>query len=107
MIDEPHAGVLCSSALLIVVVPVPADEPAPGVRRLVERKNGLDRTGRHARAAIDALIGVNEQHFAQCKTRLVLPRMDTIDRADIHTRSVLGSHTRFADDVRHSTGKFL
>src|SRR6516225_928755 len=46
----------------MVVVRVPVNEIRPLLRRFVEREDGLDRAGRHARPAVDALVGMNIKH---------------------------------------------
>src|SRR5688572_5427314 len=51
----------------------------PLLRRLVEGKNGLHRTGRHAGTAVDALVGTN-----------------------VDTCGVLRADARFSNDVRHA-----
>src|SRR2546430_15812578 len=49
--------------LPLVVLRVFRDEARPLVRRLVERKDGVDRTCRHTRAAVDAFVGMNIEHL--------------------------------------------
>src|SRR3954462_13909048 len=44
--------------LPLVVLGVFLDEARPLVRRFVERKDGVDGTRRHARAAVDAFVGM-------------------------------------------------
>src|SRR5262245_47709682 len=82
-----------------VIVPVSVDKRRPVDRRLVERVNGLDRTGRHAGPAIDTLVGVNIEHFCRGEGRLVLSGMDTVDRADVHAGCILRPDARLADDI--------
>src|SRR5688572_387507 len=62
--------------LLRVVLPLLGD--------LVAREDRLDRTGRHAGTAVDALIRVDVQLVDGGKLGLVLARVDAVDRADIH-----------------------
>src|SRR5690348_13454295 len=56
----------------------------PFFRQIVQRENSRDRANRYARATIDALDRVNEQHFRTLKLRFVLFGMDAIHRACIH-----------------------
>ena len=44
---------------------------------------------------------MNIEHFGRRELRFVLPRMDAVDRADVHARGVLRADARFADDVGH------
>src|SRR5262245_12875932 len=85
----------------IVVVRVGPDEIGPFVRRLVEREDGLDRTGRYAGAAVDAFVGVDVQHLRRGERQLVLPRVDAVDGTDVHARGILRSDAGLADDIRH------
>src|SRR5579871_2437876 len=75
-----------------VIQLVLADEFRPLSRCFFERKNRLDGAGRHARAAVDAFVGMNIEHFGCAERRLVLTRMDAVDRADIHASRVLGAY---------------
>src|SRR5262245_48284835 len=86
-----------------IVVRVLPDETGPLLRRLVEREDRLDGTGRHARAAVDALVGVDVQHLRRVERRLVLPRVDTVHGTDVHARGILRSDAGLADDIRHGT----
>jgi hypothetical protein len=76
-------------------------EVLPLLRGLVERENRFNRARRHARAAVDALVGVNVQHLGRLKLGFVLAWMNAVDRTDIDARGVLGADARFADDIRH------
>ena len=93
--------------LLLEVVAVPDDVRTPRRGCLVQCKDRIDGTGWHARAAVNALVGMNEQHVGRLEPGLVLPGVYTIHRADIHTRSIFSPYTRLADDICHCTGKFL
>src|SRR5438445_13634015 len=84
-----------------IVVPVLRDECVPLLRRFVERENRFHGARRHARAAVDALVGMNVEHLSRGEGRLVFPRMDTINRTDVDARGILGPDAGFADDVRH------
>ena len=76
------------------------NEIRPFMGRFVERVDGLDRAGRDARAAVDALVGMNVEHLGGVERRLVFPRMNAIHRAHVNARGVFRADTRFRDDVR-------
>src|SRR5439155_1289372 len=61
----------------------------------------LDRTRRHARAAVDALVRMNIEHLSHREIRFVLARMNTVDRADIDARRIFRPDAGFADDISH------
>src|SRR5262245_23610580 len=67
----------------------------------VHRKNRLDRTRRHARPTVDALVRVDVEHLHGREIGLVLPGMDAIDRAHVDAGAVLGPDARLSDDVSH------
>src|SRR5450755_4647013 len=69
----------------------------------VERENRFDRAGRHAGAAVDALVGMNVEHLGRFKRRFVLPGMDAVHRADVHAGGILGPDAWLANDIRHWT----
>ena len=73
----------------------------PLLWQIVLRKNGRNRTGRDASAAIDALDRVNEQLVGLGEAGLVLLGVDAIDRTGVHTGGVLGADTGFCNDVGH------
>jgi hypothetical protein len=62
-------------------------------------KDGLDRASRLASAAIDALIGIDEELFCRLEFRLILARVYTINGADIDTGCVLCANARFANYI--------
>src|SRR5688572_2055559 len=82
-----HTGIVLEELL------VQLDEALPLVRSLVLREDRLDRTDRLARAAIDALVGMNEE--------LILALVDAIDRAHLHAGLVLDVDARLGDHIRH------
>src|SRR5712691_3255523 len=88
--------------LPLVILRVSRNEVRPLLRGLVERENRLDRTGRDAGSAVDALVGMNIKHLSRSVIRFVLPRVNTIDRAHIDAGRVFRADARFADDVGHS-----
>src|SRR5215203_6395783 len=56
----------------------------PLVGHLVEREDRLDGARGNARAAVDALVGVDEQLLGSRELGLILARVNAVDRADIH-----------------------
>src|SRR5215510_6643076 len=84
-----------------IVVRVLPDVCGPFVRRLVEREDRFHWTGRHARAAVDALVGMDVEHLGRGECRLVLARMDAVHGTDVHARGILRPDTGLADDIRH------
>src|SRR5687768_8472091 len=95
-------GCVCRKLLplLLEVLTVHRDEALPLFRRLIEREDRLDGTRRNTRAAVDALIRVDVEHFRRLELGFVFPRVDAIDRADVDTRRVLGADAGFTNDVR-------
>src|SRR5450759_1552566 len=89
------------SRLLLKMLRVDLDEPLPLLRHFVQHEDRLDRARRHARAAVDALVGMNVEQFCRRELALVLARVDAVHRADIHTRGVLGSDARLTNHVCH------
>src|SRR6478672_10609363 len=75
----------------------------PFFRQIIQRENGRHRTHRHARATIDALDRVNEQHLGTFKLRFVLLGMDAIHRACIHAGRVLGPDARLCNHICHKS----
>src|SRR5690606_2108536 len=57
------------------------------------REDRVDRAGRHAGPAVDALLGVDVE--------LVLGLVDALDGTDVDARGVLGADARLGDDVSH------
>ena len=45
---------------------------------------------------------MNIKHVRRLELRLVLARMNAVDRADVDTRGILRADAGFADDIRHS-----
>ena len=66
-------------------------------------KNRLDRTSRHARPAIDALVRMDIEHIRRRVLLFVLPRVNTVYRTDVHARGILRTDAGLADDIRHFT----
>src|SRR5688572_31528820 len=72
---------------------VELDEALPLIGRLVFREDRLDRAHGLAGAAVDALVGVDEE--------LVLAFVDAIDRAYLDAGLVLDVDARLGDHMRH------
>ena len=79
-------------ALLVRVVDL--HERLPLVRERVLREDRLDRALRLARAAIDALLGVDHEDPAEL--------VDAVDGADVDARAVFDVDAGLGDDVRHA-----
>jgi aromatic-L-amino-acid decarboxylase len=56
------------------------------VAHFVEGENGLHRAGRHTGAAVDALVGVDEELGCALEVGLVLARVNAIHGADVDAR---------------------
>src|SRR5688572_27103668 len=84
-----------------IVLRVFPNESGPPPGSFVERKDRLDGARRHARAAVDALVGVNIKHVGRLIVPFVLTRVDAVHRTDVHAGGVLRSNARLADDIRH------
>jgi len=65
-------------------------------------ENSRHRAGRLARAAVDALIGIDIKLLAGFKILLGLSGMNAVHRADIDTRRVLHTHARLRNYIGHS-----
>jgi hypothetical protein len=57
------------------------------------RENSTHRTSRHARTAIDTLVGMN--------VKLVVRFVNAFNGTYVHAGFVLGADARFANDVWH------
>src|SRR5687767_12105405 len=73
---------------------VDLDEGLPLVGERILGKDRLDRALRLARAAVDALLRIDDQHPAEL--------VDAVDRADVDARAIFDVDARLGDDVRHS-----
>src|SRR5437660_4337395 len=81
--------------LLLEVVGVDLDVFAPLLRDLVLGKDGVDRARINARAAVDALIRVDEIHG-----RGVIG-VNTVDGANLDARGIFDPYTRLNNDISH------
>src|SRR6478672_7815841 len=66
--------------LFLIVRRIHRNVVLPFFRRLVEGEDGLHRAGWNARPTVDALVGVDIQHFRRCEIRFVFPRVNTVNR---------------------------
>src|SRR6266481_2798084 len=91
--------------LLLLGVPIGVDggEALPLFRQVFQGKNGGYRANRNAGATIDAFRRVDIQLLFAVELRLILARVDAVDRADIHARGVFCANARLCDHVSHST----
>jgi len=68
------------------------------VRAVVNRGHGArGNTG----AAIDALFGMNEEHGRRLELGFILARVNAVNWAHIHTRTVFGADAGVGDDESH------
>src|SRR5688572_25249131 len=95
---KPEAA---SRALFLVELRVHRNEALPLLWCLIEREDRFYRTGRHAGAAVDALVGMDEELLDGRERGFVLAGVDTVHRTDVHARGVLGPDAGLADDVGH------
>ena len=73
----------------------------PLVGCFVERKNRFDGTRRHAGAAVDTFVGMDEQLLGVRELGFVLAGVDAIHRTHIDARGILRTDAGLADDVGH------
>jgi hypothetical protein len=87
--------------LTAVVLGVLLPEALPLLGQVVTAEDGGDRANRNARAAVDALDGVDEELIVGISTGLVSLGVDTVYGASVHTSPVFGANTWFRDYIRH------
>jgi hypothetical protein len=79
----------------------------PLLGKVVQSKNRRNRADWYARAAVDALDGINKELVDLFKARAavgvlrVLLGMDAVNWAGIHTSRIFGPYTGFSNYVRH------
>ena len=83
------------------ILGVSLSESFPLFRQVIQRENRRYRADGNTGSAINALDGVDVQHFLFGVSRRILLRMDAIYRAGVHTSSVLGADARFCNYVCH------
>jgi hypothetical protein len=87
--------------LFLIVLSVSLGKPLPFLRQVFERKDGGNRTNWYAGPAIDALDWVDVKHGNFREIGFILTRVDTIHRADVHARGVLGIDAWFSNHIGH------
>src|SRR3989442_5963536 len=75
----------------------------PLLGQLLLGEDRLDRAHRDAGAAVDARLGVDVELGLRLELRLVLLRMDAVDRTDFDTGGVLRVDAGLCDHVGHWT----
>src|SRR5579885_1497221 len=92
---ERLLALLLCLPLLEKVIGVELDRGFPAFGHAAFLKDRIHRADRLARAAINALFGID-------KILLVLfPGVNAVHRADIHTRGVFDADARLGDDISH------
>jgi Tfp pilus assembly protein PilF len=84
-----------------VVGGVARGEALPLFRQIVERENGGNRTDGNARAAIDAFHRIDVEQLLVGVGRLVLLRVNAVDRAGVDAGGVFRPNTGLSDYVCH------
>ena len=69
--------------------------------RVVAVVDRRDWTRRYARAAVDALFGMNVEHVHRREFRLILARMNAVNGTNVHARRVFCFNTRIRNHERH------
>jgi hypothetical protein len=73
----------------------------PLLGQVVAAEDRGDRADGNARAAVDALDGIDEKLIVGVSTILVSLGVDTIYRTSVHTRPILRANTGFRNYIRH------
>ena len=76
-------------------------EVGPFLGQVVGGKDGRNRAGRNAGAAVDALDRIDEELLGVTVVGFVLLGVDAIDRTGVYASGVLGADTRFCNDISH------
>ena len=98
---DGHRAIRVDRTLLLEGVGVALDVVLPLVRDFIERENRFDRTRRHAGSAVDALVRMDVEHRRRFEPGLVFPRVDAVNRTDVHARAVLGADAGLGNHVGH------
>ena len=98
-------GILPDS--LTIEIGIDRDEVAPLARNNGCGINGRGWTGRLARAAVDALAGIDEEMIDILILLFMRGGMDTIDGANLDARRILGTDTRLGDYISHNGQNLL
>jgi hypothetical protein len=88
-------------ALFLIILSVTLGVFVPFLRQVIQREDGGDRANRHAGAAINALHRVDVKHGNIGEVGFILSRVDTIHRANVYARGVLGVNTGFSNYISH------
>jgi hypothetical protein len=88
-------------SLLLVPIGVDRSKRGPLLWKVFEREYRSHGANWNARAAVNALIGINKELLLGFEVGFILARMNAIHRADIHTRGVLRPDARLGNYVRH------
>src|SRR5580704_16166738 len=88
--------------LFRVILRIHRREALPLFRQILQSKNRRHRANRHARAAIDALRGINKKLLHALMVRLIFARVDTIDRADVHAGCIFRADAGLGNHICHS-----
>jgi len=86
---------------LPIEIGVDRDEVSPLTGDSGCHVNGRGWAGRLARAAVDALAGIDEEMINIVILLFIRCRMDTINGADIDARRIFGADTRLGDHIGH------
>jgi tRNA A-37 threonylcarbamoyl transferase component Bud32 len=87
--------------LFLVILGVTLGIFVPFLRQVIQREDGGNRANRDAGAAINALHRVDVEHGNIGEVGFILSRMDTIHRANVYARGVLGVDTGFSNYISH------
>src|SRR5579875_408701 len=74
---------------------------APLLGQVFFGEDRRDRTDRHAGATIDAFIRIDIELWSFRKIGLILPGMNAINGANIHTSRVFGADARLCNHISH------
>jgi hypothetical protein len=97
-VGQTSCSALASS---LVIVGVNGREVLPLLGEIVFSEDRLDRASRLARAAVDALVGMDVQQLRAFECLFVLARVNAVYGTDVHASRVLRPYAGFSDNVRH------
>src|SRR5262245_39159556 len=90
-----------NDALLLVILCVRLNEVLPVLRRLIQCKNGLNRTRGDTCPTVDAFVRMDVQHLRERERRLVIAGVDAVHGTHVKARGALVTDASRADDIRH------
>ena len=76
-------------------------ELRPLFRKVIKSEDGRHGTNRNTGSAIDALDGVDVEHFDSVEIRFIFLGVNAVDWAGINTCRVFGSDAGFCDYICH------